>query len=68
MGQGVTPSSFTMQKMDAVEPCLSRRGMVATVAGAYYPSINGLALINSSGVQIVTQSILTKDWDDRPKP
>lgn len=61
IGQGVTPASFTMQKMDAVEPCLSRRGMVATVAGAYYPSLNGLALVNSSGVQIVTQDILTKE-------
>jgi len=61
LGQGVTPASFTMQKMDAVEPCLSRKGMVATVAGAYYPSINGLALLNSSGVQIVTQDILTKE-------
>lgn len=61
IGQGVTPSSFTMQKMDAVEPCLSRRGMVATVAGAYYPSINGLALINSAGVAIVTKDILTKE-------
>lgn len=61
IGQGVTPASFTLQKMDAVEPCLSRRGMVATVAGAYYPSLNGLALINSAGVQIVTQDILTKE-------
>jgi len=61
LGQGVTPASFTMQKMDAVEPCLSRKGMVATVAGAYYPSINGLALLNSSGVQIVTKDILTKE-------
>ena len=61
IGQGVTPASFTMQKMDAIEPCLSRRGMVATVAGAYYPSINGLALVNSAGVQIVTQDILTKE-------
>ena len=61
MGQGVHPASFTMQKMDAVEPCLSRRGMVATVAGAYYPSINGLVLVNSSGVSVITQDILTKE-------
>lgn len=61
MGQGVHPASFTMQKMDAVEPCLSRRGMVATVAGAYYPSINGLALVNANGVSIITQDILTKE-------
>ena len=61
MGQGVTPAAFTMQKMDAVEPCLSRRGMVATVAGAYYPSINGLVLANSQGTQIITQDLLTKE-------
>ena len=64
-GQGTTPLAFTMQKLDAVEPCLSRRGMVATTAGAYYPSINGLVLANSSGAQIITQDILTKEeWED----
>lgn len=61
IGQGVNPASFTLQKMDAVEPCLSRRGMVATVAGAYYPSINGLVLANANGVQVITQDILTKE-------
>ena len=60
-GQGTTPQSFTMQKLDAVEPCLSRRGMVATTAGAYYPSINGLILANSSGAKVITQDILTKE-------
>src|SRR5574343_213278 len=68
IGQGVTPASFTLQKMDAIEPCLSRRGMVATVAGAYYPSINGLALLNSNGVQIVTQDLLTKEEWARYNP
>jgi hypothetical protein len=57
-----------MQKMDAVEPCLSRRGMVATVAGAYYPSINGLVLANSNGTQVVTQDLLTKEEWARYNP
>jgi hypothetical protein len=61
IGQGVIPASFTMQKMDAVEPCLSRRGMVSTTAGAYYPSINGLVMVNASGVNVITQDILTKE-------
>jgi len=64
-GQGTTPAGFTLQKMDAVEPCLSRRGMVATVAGAYYPSLNGLVLANSNGVNVITQDILTREeWAD----
>ena len=63
LGQGVHPSAFTTQRMDAVEPCLSRRGMVATVAGVYYPSLNGLAFVNASGVSIITQGIMTKqEW------
>jgi len=63
-GQGVSPSSFTLRKLDAVEPCLSRHGMVATTAGAYYPSINGLILANSSGAQVISQDILTKEeWE-----
>src|SRR5690606_4748503 len=62
-GQGNHSASFTMRKMDAVEPCLSRRGLVATVAGAYYPSINGLVLANSDGVRVITQDILTnEEW------
>lgn len=67
-GQGVNPAAFTLEKMDAVEPCLSKRGMVATVAGAYYPSINGLVLANSGGVSVVTQDILTKEEWARYRP
>jgi len=67
-GQGINPASFSMDKMDAVEPCLSKRGMVATVAGAYYPSINGLVLANAGGVQVITQDILTKEEWARYNP
>lgn len=63
-GQGNTPAAFTTRKLDAIEPCLSRRGMVATVAGAYYPSINGLVLLDSTGAKVITQDILTKEeWE-----
>ena len=60
-GQGTTPLGFTMQKLDAVEPCLSRRGMVATTAGAFYPSVSGLVLASSNGAKVVTRDILTKE-------
>ena len=60
-GQGVSPASFTTMKIDAVEPCLSRRGMVSTTGGVYYPSINGLVAAYSGGVQVITKDILTKE-------
>lgn len=63
-GQGVSPASFTLQKLDAVEPCQSRRSMVATTAGAFYASNSGIVLANSSGARVVTQGILTKEeWE-----
>lgn len=62
-GQGVSPAAFTKQKIDSVEPCLSRRGIVSTTAGVLYPSINGLVLGNAGGVQVVTKDLFTKaEW------
>lgn len=69
VGMGTSPAAFTTQKTDAIMPCLSRRGMVATDAGVYYPSINGLVLVNSPTPQIVTQDLLTKEeWLRRYNP
>lgn len=65
IGQGVTPQSFFMRKLGQVEPCLSRRGMVSSVNGVYYPSLNGLALVNNTGLRIITRDLVTKqEWDD----
>lgn len=65
IGQGVTPAAFVMRKLAQVEPCLSRRGMVSSVRGVYYPSLNGLALVNNTGLGIITRNLLTKqEWDD----
>lgn len=62
-GQGVSPASFTTQKVDTIEPCLSRRSIVTTPAGVLYASINGLVLANSSGVNVVTKDLFTKaEW------
>lgn len=61
MGSGVTPASFTMQKLDGVTPCLSRRGIVSTVAGAMFPTIDGLAMLNLGGLNIITQDLVTKE-------
>lgn len=62
-GQGVSPQSFTTQKIDAVEPCLSRRSIVSTTVGVIYASINGLVMANSSGVQVVTKDLFSKrEW------
>lgn len=65
VGQGVSPGNFFMRKIGQVEPCLSRRGIVSSVNGVYYPSLNGLALVNNTGLRIITRDLVTKqEWDD----
>lgn len=69
VGQGISPSSFTMRKSDVVEPCLSRRGVVSSSIGVYYPSPNGLILVGGGGPELVTRDIVTKDeWLTRYTP
>jgi hypothetical protein len=61
LGSGSTPAAFTLQKLDGVTPCLSRRGIVSTVSGAYFPTVDGLAMFNVNGLMTITQPILTKE-------
>lgn len=67
-GQGVSPVSFTHQKVDEILPCLSRRGLVSTRAGVYYPSIEGLVGATGAGPNIITRDILTKEEWARFRP
>ncbi len=65
IGQGATPQSFLLRKLGQVEPCLSRRGIVSSVNGVYYPSLNGLAFVSNAGLSIITRDLVTKqEWDD----
>ena len=69
VGQGISPASFTLRKTDVVEPCMSRRGIVSSSIGVYYPSPNGLMLVGGGGPQLVTKDIVTKDeWLTRYSP
>lgn len=68
---GQSPEVMTLIKMDGVQPCLSERGLVSTVAGAMYPSTDGLVLVDGSSNrgQIVSRNWATKDeWLARFSP
>lgn len=60
---GPSPEAMSLVGMDGVQPCLSARGVVVTVAGVMYPSTDGLVLIDGSANtgQIVSRAWVTKD-------
>lgn len=60
-GEGMDPSTVTLQKMDSIEPCVSRRGIVTTVDGVYYPSPQGIIKVTGGMTQLVTRQLFTRE-------
>lgn len=60
---GASPESMTLMKMEGVQPCLSARSIVNTVAGVMYASTDGLVLVDgtTNTGQIVSRNWVTKD-------
>lgn len=64
VGEGVHPVSINLQKLDSIDPCLSRRSIATTLAGVMYSSVQGLILIGPQGHQLATRQLLTREeWN-----
>jgi hypothetical protein len=60
---GSDPSNMSSNRMEVNEPCISKRGIVQTPRGVVYPSPNGLVVVNSSGANVTTESIMSRnEW------
>lgn len=59
---GVTPSTMTVDKISANEPCIGRGSIAASQEGAYYASPNGVIVLSPSGDTNITQSIYEKEY------
>lgn len=60
---GPSPDAMSLQKLEAVQPCLSKRSIVNTVAGIMFASTDGLVLVDgtaNTGV-IASRNWVTKD-------
>jgi hypothetical protein len=58
---GSHPDSMGMTKVDALEPCISKRSTVGLGFGVAYASPNGLVLVSTAGTEVVTKDILDRD-------
>jgi hypothetical protein len=58
---GTSPDTMTLQRVSAVEPCVSRGSMAATPLGVLYASQNGLISVTAGGVQNLTRNLISKD-------
>jgi len=58
---GVKPSACTFTKATVDEPCMSRSSIVSSPSGVVYASQNGLINVGPSGINNVTQGLVTRE-------
>lgn len=60
---GTDPGSYSAQKLDEAQACVSAKGIVAGRNGVFFPSPDGYCLASSAGVEVVTQGLFSReDW------
>jgi len=61
MASGTDPSAMAMVEIDANLPCTNKRSLVDMGEYAIYASPDGLVLASNSGINLITEQILTRD-------
>lgn len=58
---GVDPAAMSFEKLSLPQACVSQDSIVETGNAVYYASPDGLVVISSGGIDVVTKSILSKE-------
>ncbi|SDX73996.1 hypothetical protein [Roseicitreum antarcticum] len=61
LAQGTAPENMVMERVEMNYPCVSARGIVDLGYSAVYPSTEGLIMLSTSGAQVVSRKIWTRD-------
>jgi hypothetical protein len=66
---GIRPATMSLSKINAYEPCISRKSIISTPEGVYYASPNGMVLCIPGAVQRVTAGIINQtNWNTLVDP
>lgn len=64
IADGVDPTSVTLQKVDRVWPCYTKRSVVSVGDGVLYASNLGIVYVGQSGTQIWTEQYYSRiEWE-----
>lgn len=68
-GEGMDPTSITLQKIDSIDPCVSFRSIATSMDGVYYASPQGVVRHTGSATTLVTRQLFTREeWQDYFSP
>jgi hypothetical protein len=68
--EGMSPLAITLQKLDSIDPCVSRRSIATTINGVYYSSPQGIIMVDGAHPpQLVTKDLFTREeWQNQFSP
>ena len=58
---GIDPSQWAMEAIDTIQPCSSKRSAVDMGSGVMYACPDGLAMISTEGVNLISRGFITRD-------
>lgn len=59
--EGMSPEAVTLQKIESIDPCISRRSIATTLDGVYYSSPQGIIRANGGATQLVSRDLFTRE-------
>lgn len=60
---GTAPENMQQQRVELNLPCINARGVIDLGYSVAYPSHDGLVMAGSSGMQVITEQLMTRnDW------
>lgn len=66
---GVHPANISLQKIDSIDPCISRRSMVTTLSGVFYATPQGIVAVTPGVSRLISAGLFTRqEWSDRYNP
>lgn len=65
VAEGMSPVNITMEKIESIDPCISRRSIATTIDGVYYASPQGIIRVNGARTELISRSLFTREeWQN----
>lgn len=59
--EGMSPDTVTLQKIESIDPCISRRSIATTIDGVYYSSPQGIIKATGGATELVSRTLFTRE-------
>lgn len=59
--EGMSPEAVTLQKIESIDPCISRRSIATTIDGVYYSSPQGIIKATGGATTLASRELFTRE-------